>query len=77
MLKNITLSAESVDIDLAREQAKRNGTTLNDTFRKWLREYGRSHTDRETFQASVLEMRNATAAIAVRKYTRDEMNERR
>jgi hypothetical protein len=77
MLKNITLSAESVEIDLAREKAKRDGTTLNDTFRKWLREYGRAQVDHEAFQAAVKEMRKATSGNTLRKFTRDEMNERR
>lgn len=77
MLKNITLSAESVEIDLAREKAKRDGTTLNDTFRKWLREYSRSEVDLNAFHASVKEMREATASTTLRKFTRDEMNERR
>jgi hypothetical protein len=77
MLKNITLSAESFEIELAREKAKREGTTLNDTFRKWLREYARSQADHAAFRASVEEMRKATSGNLQRKFTRDEMNERR
>jgi hypothetical protein len=77
MLKNITLSAESEEIDLAREQAKRNGTTLNDTFRNWLRAYGRSQYDRAAFSASIKEIRNATEGKDLGRLTRDEMNERR
>jgi hypothetical protein len=77
MLKNITLSAESFEIELAREKAKREGTTLNDNFRKWLREYARPQADPAAFQASVKEMRKATSGSLQRKFTRDEMNERR
>jgi hypothetical protein len=56
MLKNITFSAESFEIELAREKAKREGTTFDDTFRKWLREYARSQADHAAFRASVDEM---------------------
>jgi len=39
MLKNITLSAEEQLIREAREKARRERTTLNETFRRWLEQY--------------------------------------
>ena len=77
MLKNITLSAESIEIDQAREKAKREGTTLNDTFRKWLHEYSRPQVDHAAFSDAVQKMRKTTSGNPQRKFTRDEMNERR
>jgi len=39
MLKNITLSAEEQLIYRAREKARREHSTLNETFRRWLKQY--------------------------------------
>ena len=39
MLKNITFSAEEELIDKAREQARKEKTTLNALFRRWLKQY--------------------------------------
>lgn len=77
MLKNITLSAETDEIELARKKAKSEGTTLNETFRRWLRDYGRAQFDKTAFQSAVKDMRKATAGKITRRFTREEMNERR
>jgi hypothetical protein len=42
VMKRITFSADSVLIDLAREKAKRNHTTLAKEFRKWLDQFPES-----------------------------------
>ncbi|MDQ7053481.1 MAG: hypothetical protein Q9P14_11505, partial [candidate division KSB1 bacterium] len=47
MLKNITLSADEQLIKKAREKARRENTTLNETFRQWLKRYVMS--DQEQF----------------------------
>jgi hypothetical protein len=39
MLQNITLSAEKVLIERARQRAEAQKTTLNAEFRRWLAEY--------------------------------------
>ena len=39
MLKNVTLSAEEEYIRKAREKTNREHTTLNATFRQWLKQY--------------------------------------
>jgi hypothetical protein len=77
VLKNITLSAEDAEIQLAREKARRAGTTLNETFRKWLSDYARAEVSASNFQCSVEDMRLATLGQPARKFTREEMNERR
>jgi hypothetical protein len=61
---------ESVEIELTRERAKRDGTTLNDTFRKWLREYACSQADHAAFQASIKEMHKATSGTTQHKFTK-------
>jgi len=73
MLKNITLSAEEELIERARDRARRERTTLNATFRHWLRQYvGRTATapDYISFMGSL------SYAKPGRKFSRDDLNER-
>jgi hypothetical protein len=73
MLKNITLSAEKELIEKARDKARRERTTLNATFRQWLRQYvGRSAAtaDYHRFMDSLGYVRPG------RKFSREELNER-
>ena len=42
-LKNITLSADEQLIQAARDQAKREHTSLNLAFRRWLEQYARKN----------------------------------
>lgn len=77
MLKNITLSADAALIESARLKAREEGTTLNETFRRWLLDYVRPDVDLAEVEAAAQQMRAATAGIVVGKLTRDEMNERR
>lgn len=73
MLKNITLSAEEALIEKARDKAGRERTTLNATFRQWLRQYV-SRTAKTTDYRSFME--SLGYARPGRKFTRDELNER-
>ena len=43
MLKNVTLSAEGVLIQKAREKASNENTTLNFLFRDWIKRYLRAN----------------------------------
>lgn len=73
-MRNITLSADADTIDVARQRAASEHTTLNAEFRKWLDRYARRHlADRAV--RSVRELR-AKYGTGGRKFTRDEMNER-
>lgn len=73
MLKNITLSAEEVLIEKARDKARRERTTLNATFRQWLDQYvsrGLKTADLDSFMASL------SYARPGKKFSRNELNER-
>ena len=80
MLKNITLSAEEAKIQEARRLAVLNNTTLNQLFREWLESYITQRQD-GTRQLAVSRyddwMRQLEHVNAGRKFTREEMNERR
>jgi hypothetical protein len=73
MLKNITLSAEADLIQMARERAARENTTLNEEFRRWLRQYVERTVDTADFTAL---MTHLTYAEPGKKFSREEMNER-
>jgi hypothetical protein len=74
MMRNITFSADERLIDKAREIAKREERTLNDVFREWLTSYvGREDIGRRYDEL----MDRLSYVRAGRKFTRDEMNERR
>jgi hypothetical protein len=74
-MKNITLSADERLIDLARERARANRTTLNEEFRRWLENYAR--TERRADEAAELIDRiQSYARTGGRRFSRDEMNER-
>lgn len=80
MLKNITLSADEALIREARRQAALDNTTLNALFREWLEQYV-SNQDAEARRLAVQRydewMRQMGHINAGRKFTREEMNERR
>lgn len=73
MLKNITLSAEEELIRKAREKAQGEHTTLNATFRRWLRQYANKNTRTTDYQAF---MDSLNYARPGRKFSREELNER-
>lgn len=73
MLKNITLSADEELIRKARDKAKGERTTLNATFRRWLRQYVNKNTRTADYQAF---MDSLNYAKPGRKFSREELNER-
>ncbi len=73
MKKNITLSADEDDIRKARERALRERSSLNEVFRKWLRQYAQMGNKRRNYNEL---MDSLNYAKPGRKFTRDEMNER-
>jgi hypothetical protein len=76
VLKNITLSADEKIIEAARERARAEQTTLNDEFRRWLEDYA-SRKQRVDRAMAVIDRIGQYASSGGRKFTRDEMNERR
>ena len=73
MFKNITLSAEKEWIARARAKAASEKSTLNELFRRWLKQYvERGKTENEIDR--IMELMNY--AHSGKKFTRDEMNER-
>ncbi|MFC2130885.1 hypothetical protein ACFLSQ_05580 [Bacteroidota bacterium] len=72
MLKNITLSADAEMIELARQKAREEKTTLNTYFRLWLKQYTQRNNDLNYKEL----MKKLAYAKTGRKFTRDEMNER-
>jgi len=72
--QNITFNADKSDIELAREEAQSQNTTLHELFRDWLKGLaGRKRREQE-YRALMDELRHVNAG---RKFTREEMNERR
>jgi hypothetical protein len=74
VLKNITLSADDIDIELARQEARGQNTTLNELFRDWLKGIACRKVRVQEYRALMDDLRHVNAG---RKFTRDEMNERR
>jgi len=72
--QNITFNADKSDIELAREEARSRNTTLNDLFRDWLKVIAGRKARAEEFRALMDELRHVDAG---RKFSRDDMNERR
>lgn len=74
MLKNITLSVDEAVIQEARRRAAVQNTTLNALVREWLEQY----IAREGAVAEYKALMERLAHVdAGRKFTREEMNERR
>ncbi len=74
-MKNITLSADEGLIEAARERARAEHTTLNEQFRRWLKDYARREQQADDAMAVIRELRGKVRTGG-RKFTRDEMNER-
>lgn len=73
MLKNITLSADENLIKKAREKANREGTTLNASFRQWLKQFANSAFKTDDYDQI---MKSFKYVKVGRKFTREEMNAR-
>ncbi len=74
-MKNITLSADEKLIEAARNRARREQTTINEQFRKWLAEYA-EHEQRVARAMETIHRMQQYVNTGGRKFTRDEMNER-
>jgi hypothetical protein len=74
-MKNITLSADEGLIEAARERARAEHTTLNEQFRRWLKDYARREQQADEAMAVIRQLRGKVRTGG-RKFTRDEMNER-
>jgi predicted transcriptional regulator len=72
-VKNITFSADPDLIDKARQIAKSEHKTLNVAFREWLADYTARAANVHDYRALMERLQHLDS---VRKYTRDEMNER-
>lgn len=75
-MKNITLTADDYLIEAARQRASAERTTLNEQFRLWLKSYAAPRSSVDEAMAVIDEIR-ARSGTQGRKFTRDEMNERR
>ncbi|HAO34499.1 MAG TPA: hypothetical protein PLP22_12000 [Candidatus Competibacter sp.] len=75
MNKNITFSADAALIEEAREAAQADNTTLNEQFRLWLESYARKRQVEKAMET--IERIRGYASSGGRKFTREEMNERR
>ena len=73
-VRNITFSADEGEIDRARQVARSEHKTLNDAFREWLTQYASRSASDEEIAELYKSLRHVRAG---RKFTRDEMNERR
>jgi len=72
-MKNITFSADEQVIASARARARRERTTLNMQFRRWLADYARQEQADEA--AAVIREIQRYARTGGRSFSRDEMNE--
>lgn len=75
MNRNITFSADETLIEEAREAARLDNTTLNEQFRLWLENYARKWQAEKAMET--IERIRGYASSGGRKFTREEMNERR
>ena len=75
MGKNITFTADEALIEEARDAARAENTSLNEQFRLWLEQYARKRRAAKAMQ--VIAELQGKINTGGRKFTRDEMNERR
>jgi hypothetical protein len=75
-VKSITFSAPEHLIEAARVRAREQHTTLNEDFRRWLEGYtGGEH--RVAAAMAAIDVLRRDVRTDGRKFTREEMNERR
>jgi hypothetical protein len=74
-MKEITLCADEALLEAAQARAREEHTTLNEQFRIWLETYSRKEQRLEEARALLEELRSKVN-VEVRRYSRDEMNER-
>jgi flagellar motility protein MotE (MotC chaperone) len=75
-VKNITLSADEKVIEAARQEARRQKTTLNSAFRDWLERYARNRQGKQRLQEYRRLMDSMKTVTSGRCFSRDEMNAR-
>ncbi|HSN31156.1 MAG TPA: hypothetical protein VLU41_00600 [Ideonella sp.] len=75
MNRNITFTADEALIEAAREAARAENTTLNEQFRIWLEQYARRR--RADRAMEVVDRLRQYVSTGGRKFTREDMNERR
>jgi Arc/MetJ family transcription regulator len=73
-MKNITFSADEALIESARRRATAAGTTLNELFRAWLETLARQPAEAAEYDRLMSRLEHVRAG---RRFSRDEMNERR
>lgn len=73
MLKNITLSAEAELIEKAREKASKEHTTLNASFRQWLKQYINKNTKTIDYDNFMDQLKYVKPGG---HFSRDQLNER-
>ena len=78
-MKNITFSADETKIEAARAKARREQSTLNEEFRRWLDNYVEEDVDGpERARRAMETIERLRQHIQIdRMPTRDEMNARR
>lgn len=74
-MKKLTLSADARLIEAARERARREHSTLNEQFRRWLASYV-AREERSAETARVTADLRSRVRTGGRRFTRDEMHER-
>lgn len=75
VVRNITFSAEEEIIEKARHIAESRQRSLNEEFREWLANYVQTEKSTQLSLREVIEL--IPKVTLPKKYTREEMNERR
>ena len=73
MIRNITLSADEVLINQARQKAEQEKTSINKLFREWIARYVNRDNVGNNYDRL---MESLTTVNSGKKFTREEMNER-
>lgn len=74
-MRNVTFSADERLIEAARNRARRERTTLNEEFRRWLEAYALREHQARTARETIADLQ-ASLRTGGRRFTRDELNER-
>lgn len=77
MLTNVTFSVDREVLARARQRAQARKSTLNEEFRAWLRQYADPEAEERVRQFDELVQKINYASSGGRRFTRDELNERR
>lgn len=77
MLTNVTFSADKAVLERARARAKQRSTTISKEFRAWLQQYADEEAQERVRAFREIMAKINYASSGGRKFTREEMNERR